>query len=130
MRPWFPLLMCLLAAACASGPVLWHHPSPEEKDRAAHEEQETQAQQRRQHAEEQRKLDAVVQAFSLHDVRECKRLGMATYQSLDNARHAAVKMGGNRILAQHRRSYFYFHHPRGVDDYEVYACPSPAEAFR
>jgi hypothetical protein len=128
MRPWSPLLLCLLAVSCASPSALWHRPSQEELDRAAVEERENDALQQRQLAEKRRKLDAVMQAFSLHDVRNCKRLGLVSYQSLDDARHAAVKMGGNRILAQRRRSYFYFHHPRGVDDYEIFSCASPPDA--
>jgi hypothetical protein len=130
MRHWTPLLICVFAASCASTPVLWHRPTPEEKEREELRVRENEAEERRQLAEKRRNLDAVIQAFSLNDVRDCKRLGLVSYLSLDDARHTAVRMGGNRILAQRRRSYYTFHHPRGVDDYEIYQCPSPAEPDR
>jgi len=142
MRVSTLLLICALLASCDTLHLLWHEATPEELaeqaererrdkadrlaiDRAIATEYRTRRQEkRRRRAEALKKLDVIIQVFSLADVAECKRLDLIRSVELDVARFFALKIGGDRILSQQNKQL-----RAGLwrDDYEVYRCDAPPD---
>ena len=133
MRLLAVLFLCIFIASCAGPPVhpWWREMTPEEKERERVYEQNQRERLHRQSAqteERRRRALAVVQAFSLQDVKGCVRLGLVAYETLDGARFKAVDLDGDRILAQRNHSYPRVERRMLYDDYEVYRCDaSPPE---
>ena len=121
------LILSILIAACGGSiemprmPNLGRAVTPEEKAR-----QEEQNMQEREAAEaKHKKAAAVLQAFSLQDVRGCNRVGRINFASLDDARWQAAAMDGNRVLAQHKRRPSFLAGSKVLDEWEVFQCPAP-----
>jgi hypothetical protein len=99
--------------------------TPEEQEREAQYEQDQSERIDRRHAEmleRRQRVHAVIQAFSLQDVKGCTRLGLITYKTLAGAREQAARLDGNRLLAQRNREYRHTFRNAPYDDYEVYRC--------
>ena len=131
MRLVAALLFCIIASSCGGPPVhpWWREMTAEEKERERSYEQSQRERIRKQHgAKEERRQRAlaVVQAFSLQDVKGCARLGLVSYETLDGARYKAVDLDGDRILPQRNHAYPRVERRAVYDDYEVYRCEAPS----